>query len=117
MINTGSSYDGLQVCNEEIWRNVAEILSIGGKVNGLIGDYMSATLYATICSTPYQKSTNTGNNPAYPIGETQPARKGIKDNWEHIQFEIFSRKNCQHDIKKKIISAVFPKFLEKKKNN
>ena len=42
-------------------------------------DYMSATLYAKICPTPYQKITDPGNNTVYPIEieTTQVVRKSV----------------------------------------
>ena len=47
-MNSEYTYTDLQVWNEEIWVNVALVPSIRGKGNGLVGDYMSSTLYATI---------------------------------------------------------------------
>ena len=91
-------------------------MSIGGQGNGLIGDYMPAALYATICPTPYQKPTNPGNNPYYPTGATQVTRESIKDIWERDRFEFVTRKNFQHAIKKQIIAEVSPEFLEGKNN-
>ena len=89
------SYTGIQVWNEEIWGNLAAIMSIRGQGNGLIGDYMLSTLYARIFLTPYQKPTNAGNNPYYPIGATQVERKIIKDTWDHNRVEFVTREHCQ----------------------
>ena len=55
--------------NEDIWGNVGEIIPIKVQGNRLIGDYMSATLYAKLFLTPLQKQINPGNNPAYPTGK------------------------------------------------
>ena len=99
-VNSEATYTGLQLWNEDIWFNVAAFMSIGGQGNGLIGDYMPAALYATICPTPYQKPTNPGNNPSYSTGATYLAYKSIKDNWERSQFEFVTHNNCQHLIKK-----------------
>ena len=82
----------------------------------MIGDYMPSTIYATILPTTYQNPTNTGKHTAYPTGVTQAAHKSIKDNWERNQFEFTTRENFQHAIKKQIIAAVLPEFIEEKKN-
>ena len=97
--------------NEDIWGNVATIISIWGQENGLIGDYMSTTIYVTICLTPHQKLTDIEKT-VYPIGATKAAREIIKDNWERELLELITRENCQHAVKKQIVTEVFPEFLE-----
>ena len=92
------------------------IMAILGQGNGIIGDYMSDTFYATIWLTPYQKPTDPGNNPAYPTGSTQAASEIIKYTWERDQFEFITLKNFQHETKRQIIAAFFPELLEDKKN-
>ena len=77
---------------------------------------MLSTLYATIFPTPYQKPTNTGNNPSYPTESTEKTRDSTKDIWERNRFEFVNRKNFQHVIKNKIIAEFYPEFIKKKNN-
>ena len=52
-VNSEPTYTNLQVCKKYIWGNVEAIQYIRGQGNKTIGDYMSATLYTTICLKPY----------------------------------------------------------------
>ena len=85
-VNSKPTYTYLQVWNGDIWGNISAIMSIGGQGNKLIGDYISATLYTTICLKPYPKPTNPGNNLACPTGATQAAYESIKDSWYGKRF-------------------------------
>ena len=113
-MNSEPSYTGLQVCNEDIWINMAEIPSIGGQGNGLIRDYMLPMIYMKICLTPYQKPIKPGNNTSYPTGAIQDGTKIIKDTWEHDQLDFVTGENFQHAIKNKIIAAIFTEFIKEK---
>ena len=64
----------------------------------------------------YQNPTNTGKNPSYLTGSTQVSRESIKDTWESDQLKFVTHNNFQHVIKKQIISAFLPEFLEGKSN-
>ena len=75
-----------------------------------------ATLYATISTYPYQKSTDSGNNTAYPTGATQAEQKTIKDNRERDQLEFVIHKNFPHATNKQITTAALPELLEEKNN-
>ena len=105
------TYEQIKEINEELNANAASIVtSRGGGAHGHLAMTVSTATYATLSETPFVAPTMP---PAVnPAGMTGPQIANANRIYEEQKAEFHSYVNLQNALKKQLIAAVDPLFLQ-----
>ena len=105
------TYEGLKNLNEELNANAASIVTTrGGGAHGYLALTVSATVYATLSNTPFEPPTHP--NPIILDGLTGPQIAEANRRYDAQTTEFHSYVNLQNALKKQLVGAIEPLFLQ-----
>ena len=108
------NYENIKDLNEELNANAASIVSTrGGGAHGHLALTVSPTVYATLSAEPYVAPTMPeAIDPAALVGRTGPQIAEINRLYAAQKAEFHSYVNLQNALKKQVVAAVEPIFLQ-----
>ena len=105
------TYEGLKTLNEELNANAASIVTTrGGGAHGYLALTVSTTVYATLSNTPFEPPILP--NPVIPDGLTGPQIAEANRKYDAQTTEFHSYVNLQNALKKQLVGAIEPLFLQ-----